>query len=83
MRHKAGRTQLRSASPDRPTVEYQTELASLRPLAQQGDGMVLMIGAPIPTVAATILVVLLDEPEASLHPPQAYQMGKALADPTG
>lgn len=68
---------------DRPTVEYQTELASLRPLAQQGDGMVFMIGALIPIVAATFPVVLLDEPEAFLHPPQAYLMGQALAELAG
>ena len=83
MRHEVGAPICEALPIDRPTVEYQTELASLRPLAQQGEGMVLMIGAPIPTVAATFLVVRLDEPEAFLHPPQAYQMGKALADPTG
>lgn len=86
----SGQVQFRVGAPtceappiDRPTVEYQTELASLRPLAQQGDGMVFMIGALIPIVAATFPVVLLDEPEAFLHPPQAYLMGQALADLTG
>ncbi len=64
-------------------MAYQTELASLRLLAQQGDGMVFMIGALIPIVAATFPVVLLDEPEAFLHPPQAYLMGQALAELTG
>lgn len=86
----SGQVQFRVGAPtcaappiDRPTVQYQTELASLRPLAQQGDGMVFMIGALIPIVAATFPVVLLDEPEAFLHPPQAYLMGRALADLTG
>lgn len=83
----SGQVQFRVGSPNceippygRPTVEYQNELGALDLLANQGDGMVFMLGALIPIVAATFPVVLLDEPEAFLHPPQAYLMGRALAD---
>jgi len=64
---------------DKITPEYVDRLRQLRPLAQQGDGMVFMLGALIPIIAATFPVILLDEPEAFLHPPQAFLMGQALA----
>lgn len=65
---------------DNPTADYQAAVAAMPPLADQGDGMVFMLGALIPIIAANFPVILLDEPEAFLHPPQAHLMGQALAD---
>jgi hypothetical protein len=68
---------------DKITPEYHTELASLPTLESQGDGMVFMLGALIPVVADAFPVILIDEPEAFLHPPQAHLMGQALARLSG
>lgn len=58
--------------------EYAESMASLRPLDEQGDGMRSMLGQLLPIVAAAYKVVILDEPEAFLHPPQAYALGVEL-----
>jgi energy-coupling factor transporter ATP-binding protein EcfA2 len=55
-------------------------LASTIPLVQQGDGMrsfaTVLIQLLAPTTAS---VLLLDEPEAFLHPPQARLLGEFIA----
>lgn len=65
---------------DSITAEYREAVAALPSLGAQGDGMVFMLGALIPIVASTFPVILLDEPEAFLHPPQALLMGRTLAE---
>ncbi|TQS92924.1 hypothetical protein EU811_07750 [Arthrobacter sp. TS-15] len=59
-------------------VEYRDRMASLRPLDEQGDGMRSLMGQLLPIVTATYRVVILDEPEAFLHPPQAHALGAQL-----
>ena len=66
---------------DRISKTYLERLrASTVPLSQQGDGMrsfasvVLHLLAPI-----TPSILLLDEPEAFLHPPQARLLGELMA----
>jgi predicted ATPase len=50
------------------------------PLVQhQGDGIRSFIGIMLTLVAASYPIVLIDEPEAFLHPPQARLLGRKLA----
>jgi len=64
---------------DKVTAEYRSALGRLKPLSEQGDGMCSMLGVLIPVVSATYPIVLVDEPEAFLHPPQARILGQSLA----
>ncbi|GAA1166870.1 hypothetical protein GCM10009606_49970 [Nocardioides aquiterrae] len=82
----SGNTFLRVGVPDKPappidaiTKQYRDALAALPLLADQGDGMKSLIGLLLPVIAATYPIVVIDEPEAFLHPPQAHQLGKTLA----
>lgn len=66
---------------DRISVSYLERLReSAKPLREQGDGMrsfasvILHLLAPI-----TPSILLLDEPEAFLHPPQARLLGEIIA----
>jgi len=61
------------------TPEYRLALSELMPLHEQGDGMRSMIGLLLPIVASTYPIVVVDEPEAFLHPPQARILGKEMA----
>lgn len=68
---------------DAPPVDnippaYRESIAKLRPLDEQGDGMRGFFGQVLPVVAATYPVIVLDEPEAFLHPPQAHALGVEL-----
>ncbi|MHA7862137.1 ATP-dependent nuclease [Tessaracoccus sp. Y36] len=58
--------------------EYREKMAALRPLDEQGDGMRSYLGQLLPTLTAAFKVLLLDEPEAFLHPPQAHALGLQL-----
>ncbi|MGW9415826.1 ATP-dependent nuclease [Arthrobacter cupressi] len=53
-------------------------MADLRPLDDQGDGMRSLMGQLLPIVTAAYKVVIIDEPEAFLHPPQAHALGAEL-----
>lgn len=77
--------QLRVGDPDRPypghyddPSEYQIAVDKLPTLASQGDGMRSLLGILIPLVTATYPVFIIDEPEAFLHPPQAFALGQEL-----
>lgn len=59
-------------------VAFREELDRLPMLGSQGDGMKSLIGLILPIVAATHSIILIDEPEAFLHPPQAVKLGKIL-----
>ncbi|MVZ89989.1 AAA family ATPase [Microbacter sp. ANSKLAB05] len=58
--------------------EFRAEMGSLRPLDEQGDGMRSLMGQLLPVVTGAYRIVLLDEPEAFLHPPQAHALGIEL-----
>lgn len=60
------------------TPEFRTEMAGLRPLDEQGDGMRSLMGQLLPVVTGAYRIVILDEPEAFLHPPQAHALGVEL-----
>ncbi|GAA4785980.1 ATP-dependent nuclease [Microbacterium gilvum] len=57
---------------------YRDEMAALPPLDRQGDGMRGFFGQVLPVVTATYPIIVLDEPEAFLHPPQAHALGQEL-----
>ncbi|WP_369744457.1 AAA family ATPase [Paenarthrobacter sp. AMU7] len=63
---------------DGDPIEYQIELNKLPRLEEQGDGMRSLLGVLIPVVTATYPVVIVDEPEAFLHPPQSFALGQEL-----
>ncbi|WP_175274799.1 ATP-dependent nuclease [Prescottella equi] len=76
---RVGETTTPAPPIDKVSNQYIAELAELVPLHEQGDGMQSVLGVLIPTVAAVYPVVLIDEPEAFLHPPQARILGAALS----
>lgn len=85
--HLSGNMQLRvgtpSVAPPGATEgqrAYRAALAELPPLQLQGDGMKSLLGLLLPLIAATFPVVIVDEPEAFLHPPQAQALGQALGE---
>jgi energy-coupling factor transporter ATP-binding protein EcfA2 len=63
---------------DSVTSEYRQAMSALPHLQHQGDGMRSLIGLLLPIIAGTDKIVLVDEPEAFLHPPQARALGSAL-----
>ncbi len=59
--------------------EYLNELLELPKLDTQGDGMQSALSLLLPVITSTFPLVLVDEPEAFLHPPQARKLGATLA----
>jgi ABC-type cobalamin/Fe3+-siderophores transport system ATPase subunit len=62
-----------------PLGRYGTAVGRLPLLGEQGDGMRSFFGIMIPILTGAFQIVLLDEPEAFLHPPQARALGRELA----
>jgi energy-coupling factor transporter ATP-binding protein EcfA2 len=65
-----------------PTTEYLDQLKALPPLQEQGDGVRSYLGLLLHMLGSTQQIILVDEPEAFLHPPQARQLGSVLAERT-
>jgi hypothetical protein len=59
--------------------EYLEQIRELPLVEEQGDGMRSFIGLLLTVIATPYKVVLIDEPEAFLHPPQARELGRQLA----
>ena len=72
-----GTTEEEPASFPRP--EYIAAIRALPLLTEQGDGMKSFIGLMLGLLAGQFQIVLVDEPEAFLHPPQARLLGRKLA----
>lgn len=66
-----------SVPPDRA---YLDSLRQLEYAQAQGDGMKSFIGIMLGVIALKYPVVMIDEPEAFLHPPQARLLGKKLGE---
>lgn len=64
---------------DRASFRYNEELEKLDLLHEQGDGMRSFVGVLLNVFIADYSILLIDEPEAFLHPPQARLLGKMLA----
>ena len=63
---------------DRLDPEYMQELDKLPLLQGQGDGMRSFAGVLLNMSVGQESLLLVDEPEAFLHPPQARQLGKMI-----
>ncbi|WAU82563.1 AAA family ATPase [Streptomyces sp. Qhu-G9] len=77
---RVGETGIPAPSIDHISSEYRERLAKLPPLMEQGDGMKSLIGLLVPIVTSSHQLVILDEPEAFLHPPQAGALGRILGE---
>lgn len=73
-----GATPAIRAGQDRVSLEYIQELEKLPQLETQGDGMRSFAGVLLHTAIGQESVLLIDEPEAFLHPPQARLLGQML-----
>lgn len=80
MRLRVGKVGIPAPARDQSQRAYREALARLPLLEEQGDGMKSLLGLIIPIVAAAHPTVIVDEPEAFLHPPQAYALGLALGE---
>jgi len=67
-----------AADEDRVSISYIERLEKLPTLHTQGDGMRSFAGVLLATSVGRESIVLIDEPEAFLHPPQARLLGTTL-----
>lgn len=63
-----------------PSKEYLAAVSRVPRLQDQGDGMRSFLGVILNLVVANYFWILLDEPEAFLHPPQAHLLGRLLGE---
>lgn len=77
---RVGETSVTAPPVDAITPEYVTSLTELEPLEKQGDGMKSFLGLLLPLVTASCRIMLIDEPEAFLHPPQAKIAGTIIGE---
>lgn len=67
-------------------TDYEQRKAALKRLKRvddQGDGIRAFVGLLAAVKTTDRPIVLIDEPEAFLHPPQAFLLGRAIAEMTG
>lgn len=64
---------------DRVSEAYLRELNQLPRLDDEGDGIRSFVGALLATLCGSHPVLMIDEPEAFLHPPQARRLSAFLA----
>jgi hypothetical protein len=67
---------------DRLSVEYLRAVDELAQLHVQGDGIRSFVGVLLNAFVIPYDCLLIDEPEAFLHPPQARLLGRMLATET-
>jgi len=63
---------------DRMSISYIKKLEELPTLHTQGDGMRSFVGVILHALVVDYPIILIDEPEAFLHPPQARLLGKMI-----
>lgn len=68
---------------DRVSLSYIERVESLPQLQTQGDGMRSFAGVLLATSVGHESIILIDEPEAFLHPPQAKLLGTTLVQDRG
>jgi AAA domain, putative AbiEii toxin, Type IV TA system/Overcoming lysogenization defect protein-like, TOPRIM domain len=64
---------------DRASLSYAHKLEKLDRVDLQGDGVKSFVGVVLYALLSRRDVLLIDEPEAFLHPPQARVLGRMLA----
>lgn len=62
-----------------PSAAYLSELRATPLVQEQGDGVKSFVGLMLALTAADYPIVVVDEPEAYLHPPQARLLGRHLS----
>jgi energy-coupling factor transporter ATP-binding protein EcfA2 len=75
-----GTAPIRGPGEDRLSTTYLTKLSRIPLLMKQGDGMRSFAGVMLHLIAGHENILLIDEPEAFLHPPQARLLGKTLVE---
>ena len=65
---------------DRVSSTYLDELEKLPRIEQEGDGIKSFVGCLLGVLCGAHKVLMVDEPEAFLHPPQARKLGRLLAE---
>jgi hypothetical protein len=63
---------------DRVSLSYNQKVEQLPQLQTQGDGMKSFAGVLLSTSVGRHTTLLIDEPEAFLHPPQARHLGRMV-----
>lgn len=74
-----GERPLRDGIEDRASLSYVRKIEALSPIHEQGDGMRSFAGIFMALHTGLETILMIDEPEAFLHPPQARHMGHMLA----
>jgi hypothetical protein len=70
----------RNPGEDRVSTRYLTELDRLPRLDAEGDGIRSFVGLLLAAEVASHPILVIDEPETFLHPPQARRLGAVLAE---
>ncbi|MEV5879442.1 AAA family ATPase [Streptomyces sp. NPDC052101] len=78
---RVGSTDMPDCAP--PSSELVRAYRRLPQLTEQGDGFKAFVQILLHTVLRPAPVILIDEPEAFLHPPQARLLGRKLAQMPG
>jgi ABC-type cobalamin/Fe3+-siderophores transport system ATPase subunit len=76
----AGKEPHRTAVRDRVSADYLQELEQQPHLAEEGDGLKSFVGCLLAVLCGAHKVLLIDEPEAFLHPPQVRKLGRVHAE---
>ncbi|MEI5664844.1 AAA family ATPase [Bosea sp. CCNWLW174] len=69
----------RQPSEEFNSLAYLDRVEALAPLESQGDGIRAYASIVSRTITENSAIILIDEPEAFLHPPQAKLLGKHIA----
>lgn len=75
-RFRVGTISCETPTMDKISKEYVNEIKNLPTLDEQGDGMKSFIGLVTAILTGKEQMLLVDEPEAFLHPPQAKALGR-------
>jgi predicted ATPase len=65
--------------PNRPTREYQDKMKELPMIDIQGHGVRAFVMVLMSVLTGQHRLIMIDEPEAFLHPPQARELARQLA----
>jgi energy-coupling factor transporter ATP-binding protein EcfA2 len=76
---RVGKEPARTAEDDRVSEAYAQALKQMPRLDDDGDGIKSFAGCLLATYCGSQPVLMIDEPEAFLHPPQARRLAAALA----
>lgn len=73
---RVGKPAVEAPPINRPTKAYSDAVSELQPLDAQGDGMRAFVGVVLLVLTTESSILLIDEPEAFLHPGQARALGR-------